>query len=1039
MLQYLVHLSLRFRGIVLVLASLALAYGAFRAFHAKLDVFPDFVQPQAVIQTEAPGLSPEQVEALVTQPVEGVVGGVTDVESVRSQSIQGLSIVTVVFHEDADVFTTRQMLTEQLSAVVGDLPDGVGSPKLTPLTSSTMDLLKLGLVSDSKSLMELRAFADWTLRPRLQAVPGVASVGTMGGEVRQLQIQIDPDRMIALNLSIDDVLTAARQATGALGAGFIETDNQRIILQNEGQSLQPEQLGNVVVRRRAGSIIRLSDVAEVVVAPEFKYGDAIIQGRPGVLVKLLSQYGANTMEVTEAVEEALADMQPAFEAENIVVYPRIHRPATFIENAIHHVTAALYTGGILVAAVLILFLFNWRTAFISLTAIPLSILVAIVILDRFGVSLNTITLGGLAIAIGDVVDDAIIDMENIYRRLRENRSLGNPKSLVQTVLDASMEVRSAVVYATLVVVLVFIPVLTMSGLQGRMFAPLGFAYIAAILASLVVALTVTPALSLILLPHATQRPTEPLVLRAMKRGYDALIRRLIHLPGVTITGFIVLFLGAVGLLTGFGEEFLPEFREGHFVLQVSAAPGTSLTSMMRLGGLISEDLLENVVVDGQRVIDTVEMQAGREELGEDPWGPHRGELHVELKPNVPGDDQAIAQQEIRELLSHYPGITYEVLTFLGDRISETISGETSSVVISLYGNDLDALDVSANEVARQISPVPGATDVRVASPPGAPEMRIQLRADRLAQLGFKPVDVLAGIQTAFQGTRVAQTYKGNQVTDVVVILPPELRDAPESIGALSLKNEEGTYVPLKELADFTPQTGRYMVLHDGGRRRQAVTCNVQGRDLAGFVDDAKRAVAKVRLPPRVYAVFGGAAETQAEARNELLLHSGIAGIGILLLLATVFRRPRNLLLVLLNLPFAMVGGVIAIALTGSSLSIGSIVGFVTLFGITMRNSVMMISHFEHLIDHEGETWGLDAAVRGARERFVPVLMTALVTGLGLLPIALGSGEVGREIEGPLAIVILGGLCTSTALTLLVLPTLALRFGRFEKDAGTDAR
>jgi len=1030
MLQYLVHLSLRFRGIVLVLASAALVYGAFRAYHAKLDVFPDFVQPQAVIQTEAPGLSPEQVEALVTQPVEGVVGGVTDVESVRSQSIQGLSIVSVVFREQADVFTTRQMLTEQLSSVAGELPDGVGPPKLTPLTSSTMDLLKLGLVSDTKNLMELRAFADWTLRPRLQAVPGVASVGIMGGDVRQLQIQIDPERLMALNLSMDDVMAAARRATGALGAGFIETDNQRITLQSEGQALEPEQLGQSVVRRRAGSVVRLSDVAKVVVAPEVKFGDALVQGRHGVLVKLLSQYGANTMEVTEAVEEALADMQPAFEAEDVMVYPRLHRPATFIEHAIHHVTAALYMGGILVAAVLVLFLFNWRTAFISLTAIPLSILVAIVILDELGVSLNTITLGGLAIAIGEVVDDAIIDMENIYRRLRANHSLGNVRSAIQVVLDASMEVRSAVVYATLVVVLVFIPVLTMSGLQGRMFAPLGMAYIAAILASLVVALTVTPALSLILLPGATRTPREPLVLRAMKRGYESVIRRLIRVPVLTGTASVVLFLGALGLLRGFGEEFLPEFREGHFVLQVSTAPGTSLTSMMRLGELISRDLLEHVVVNDQQVLDTVAMQSGRAELGEDPWGPHRGEFHVELKPNVPGDAQAVAQQEIRELLSHYPGITYEVLTFLGDRISETISGETSSVVISLYGNDLDALDTSALDVAHQLSTVPGATDVRVGSPPGAPEMRIQLRADRLTELGFSSVDVLAGIQTAFQGTRVAQTYQGNQVTDVVVMLPAALRESPEAIGSLSLRNDEGLYVQLDELADFTSQTGRYMVLHDGARRRQVVTCNVQGRDLAGFVDDARRAVAGVKLPARVYAVFGGAAETQGEARNELLLHSGIAGIGILLLLATVFRNRRNLLLVLVNLPFAMVGGVIAVALTGSSLSIGSIVGFVTLFGITMRNSVMMVAHFEHLVDHEAQTWGFETAVRGAQERFVPVLMTALVTGLGLLPIALGSGEVGREIEGPLAIVILGGLCTSTVLTLLVLPTLALHFGRF---------
>lgn len=1034
MLRLLVQLSLRFRGIVLVLATAALVYGGYKAFHAKLDVFPDFVQPQAVIQTEAPGLSPEQVEALVTMPVEGAVGGITNVESVRSQSIQGLSIVTIVFRESTDVFTSRQMLTEQLGTVANDLPDGAGPPKLTPLTSATMDLLKIGLVSDSKSLMDLRAFADWTLRPLLQAVPGVASVGIMGGEVRQLQIQLDPNRLLALGLNLDDVLAAARQATGVQGAGFIETENQRVILQTEGQSPDPQQLGNVVVRQKEGSIVRLQDVANVTVAPEPKFGDALIQGRPGVLVKLLSQYGTNTMEVTEAAEKALAEMEPIFRSENIHVYPQLHRPATFIENAIHHVTASLYTGGILVAIVLVLFLFQWRTAFISLIAIPLSILVAIVVMDYFGVTLNTITLGGLAIAVGEVVDDAIIDMENIYRRLRENRVLAKPRPLMQVVLDASMEVRSAVFYATFVVVLVFVPVLTMSGLQGRMFGPLGVAYILAILASLLVALTVTPALSMILLPRATQRSAEWPLLRVLQGGYKGVVRRFMPWPKSTLVVSAAFFLASLALLTSFGEEFLPEFREGHFVLQVSTVPGTSLPAMMHLGELISKDLQENVIVKGRPVIDTVGFQAGRAELGEDPWGPHRSELHVELKPDVPGEAQAEAQKQMRELLSRYPGITYEVLTFLGDRISETITGETSNVVISLYGNDLDALDRSAALVAGTVSALSGATDVRVASPPGAPHMIARLRWDRLRQFGFRPLEVLAAIQTAFQGTRVSQTYQGNQVTDVVVILPPELRQDPETIGTMLLRNDEGTHVPLGELADLTPAAGRYMVLHDGARRRQAVTCNVQGRDLAGFVNDAKAAVAGVRLPQGVYTVFGGAAEAQVEARNELLVHSSAAGIGILLLLATVFRQPRNLLLVLINLPFAMMGGVVAVALTGASLSIGSMVGFVTLLGITMRNSVMMISHFEHLVIHEGQTWGFETALRGASERIVPVLMTALVTGLGLLPIALGSGEVGREIEGPLAIVILGGLCTSTSLTLLVLPTLALRFGRFLKTS-----
>ena len=1035
MLQRLVDLSLRFRGVVMVLAALVVAYGVYVTMHAKLDVFPDFVQPQATIQTEAPGLSPEQVEALVTRAVEGTVNGVPDLESVRSQSIEGLSIVNVVFNEGTEIFTARQMLTERLTALSGELPDGVKAPKLQPLTSATMDLLKIGLVSKTRTPMELRAFADWILRPRLRAVSGIASVGVMGGDVRQLQIQVSPEQLLAHDLALQDVLAAARQATGALGAGFIETDNQRVVLQTEGQALTPEQLGEVVVTRAQGVTVRLKDVARVIVAPEPKFGDATIQGGPGVLVKLLSQYGSNTMEVTEAVERALEEMKPAFDAEDIQVYPRLHRPATFIETAIHHVRIALFLGGILVVLILFLFLLNLRAAFISITAIPLSLLVAVIILDWFGVTLNTITMGGLAIAIGAVVDDAIIDVENIFRRLRANQGSATPRSVMRVVLDASLEVRSAVVYATFVVVLVFVPVLTMTGLQGRMFAPLGMAYILATLASLVVAISVTPALALLLLPAVAGRTGEHWFLRVLKSGYHAVMTRVMHAPRTIMGAGLVLCLAAVVLLATFGGEFLPEFREGHFVLQVSTVPGTSLPEMMRLGQHISQDLLENVTANGQRVIDTVEHQAGREELGEDPWGPHRSELHVELKPDVPGKTQEDVQQQIRDRLAGYPGISYEVLTFLGDRIGETISGETSAVVISLFGDDLDTLDQKAQEIAQVVAGMRGATDVRVASPPGAPQILIQLRPDRLQQLGFQPLEVLAGIQTAYQGTSVAQTYEGNRVFDVAVILAPEYRRDPETVGALLLRNSEGSYVRLGELADLTPRIGRYMVLHDGARRRQAVTCNVAGRDIAAFVAEAKQKVAEVRLPAGVYTVFGGTAEAREEARNEILLHSAVAGIGILLLLATVFRGARHLLLVLANLPFALVGGVLAVALTGGSLSIGSIVGFVTLFGITMRNSVMMISHFEHLVAVEGMTWGSAAALRGASERLIPILMTASVTGLGLLPIALGSGEVGREIEGPMAIVILGGLVTSTVLNLLILPTLALRFGRFVPAVG----
>ena len=1029
MLRSIVEHSLRFRGIVVVLACVFVGYGYFVTQRAKLDVFPEFVQPQVTVQAEAPGLAPEQVEALVTRPIEGVLNGVGNLESIRSESIQGLAVVTAVFKEGTDIYIARQMLAENLVQLSGQLPAGVRAPTMSPLTSSTMDLLKYGLLSDKMTPMQLRTFADWVVKPRLLSVQGVAGVKVFGGEVRQIQVQVRPERLIALNLSLQDVLSVASASTGVRGAGFIETSAQRIVLQTEGQALTPEQLGEVVVTQRGGQSVRLKDVANVVEAGAPKFGDALIMGKPGILMTTASQYGANTMEVTIGVERALEDLKPVFQSEGIQYVPALHRPATFIETAIHNMKSSLLLGTILVVVVLFLFLLDLRTAFISFTAIPLSLLAAVIVLDHFGQTLNTMTLGGLAVAIGVVVDDAIIGVENILRRLRENLDLPQPRPLFEVVLEASLEVRSPVVYATFIVALVFLPVLTMSGLQGRFFGPLGTAFILAIMASLGVALTVTPALCLMILsrvkPHA-----EPGYIALLKRFHRRLLERVSRMPRRIIGGALLLFLAAVATVPFFGNEFLPDFREGHFVLQISMAPGTSMAESLRVGGLISQELLKNPHIQ------TVEQQVGRAEMGEDTWGPHRGEFHVELKP-VAGADQASIQDEIRDTLSEFPGIQFQVLTFLGDRIGETISGETAKVVINVFGDDLDVLDEKANEISTALSAVPGAADVQVAAPPGAPRLVIRLRPERVMQFGFRPLEILEAIEATHQGMVVAQTYDGNKVSDVLVILAPADRRNPETVGSLLLSNAQGTRLPVRELADVFLTSGRDSILHDGARRRQTITCNPSGRDVASFVADAQQQItAKVKLPPGVYLEYSGAAQEQAKARQELLIHSLIAGVGIVMLLAIVFRNGRNLLLLLVNLPFALIGGVLAIFLDGwftkghATMSLGTLVGFVTLFGITMRNSILMISHFEHLVRTEGMSWGLEAAVRGASERLLPILMTALVTGLGLLPLALGSGEAGREIEGPMAVVILGGLVTSTLLNLIVLPTLALRFGRF---------
>lgn len=1037
MLNHIVHFSLKFRGIVVTLACVPVGYGIYVAAHAKLDVLPNFVPPEVSVETEAPGLSPEQVEILVTRPLENAINGLGNMEALRSESISGLSTITAVFKEGTDILVDRQMLNERLGVAAGDLPSGVKRPTMSPLMSATMDLLKIGLVSDKLSPMELRTLADWTVKPRLLSVPGVAHCIVFGGEVRQLQIQVHPDRLMAYGLSISDVLNAAQLSTGVTGAGYIENANQRVLIQTEGQALSAADLGQVIVARHDGQSVRLKDVATVTDAGAPKFGDSLIQGRPGVFMATASQYGANTEDVTLAVEAALREMQPIFDREGVQLYSRLHRPATFIENSLRNIRHSLYLGGILVAVVLFLFLGHFRSAFISIMAIPLSLLTAVIVLDFFNVTLNTITLGGLAIAIGAVVDDAIIDVENIFRRLRENRSLPTPRHPFLVVLDASLEVRTAVVYATFIVALVFLPVLTMTGLQGAFFAPLALSYIIAIMASLGVALTVTPALCLMLFGqgHDTDEPRFQAWIKSHYHRWLALVAR--HpLPVLGI--LVVLCLaGLAPLLTFGGGDLLPAFREGHFVLQVQAIPGTSLPEMLRIGREICKQVLAlpNVA--------TIEQQVGRAEQGEDTWEPNRCEFHVELKPDVPGKEQAKLMDQIGDILDGFPGIQAEVVTFLGDRISETITGETAPVVANVYGDDLDVIDQKAQEVAQVLRTVPGSAGVEVKSPPGAPRLAVRLRPDRLTQLGFRPVEVMDAIETAYEGSVAAQVHAGSQVIDVNVLLDQASRREPEQVGSLLVRNADGVVMPLRDLADVYLSTGRYDILHDNASRRQVVTCTPQGRDVSSFVADAKQQVAaKVNFPKGVYVVFGGAAEQAAAAQRQLLLNSAIAGVGILILLIVVTGNWRNLLLILANVPFALVGGVLAVWLTNkfggsdsAGLTIGSLVGFVTLFGITTRNSIMMISHFEHLVDKEGVTWGPEAAVRGASERVIPILMTALVTALGLLPLALGTGEAGREIEGPMAIVILGGLVTSTLLNLLVLPTLSLRFGKFERVTG----
>jgi CzcA family heavy metal efflux pump len=1026
MLNAIVRFSLRFRGVIIALACALLGYGLYTLSRATYDVFPEFAPPQVVIQTEAPGLAAEQVEVLVTQPIENAINGVAGIESLRSGSIQGLSVITVTFRPGSDIYRDRQVVAERLASLGGQLPEGIRAPVMTPLTSSTSVVLAVGSTSDQRSLMELRTIADWTVKQRLLAVPGVAKAVVFGGEVRQLQIQVQPDRLLQYNLALEDVLRVAREATAIRGAGFIDTANQRIILQTEGQSLTPDQLAQVALVHHNGVSVTLGDVARVVEAPEPPIGAAAILGHPGVILMVSAQYGANTMQVTQKVEEALTGLRSVLSAQGVVLHPDLFRPANFIQTAIHNVRSSLLIGAVLVVVVLFLFLFNFRTAAISCTAIPLSLLTAVAVLEYLGFSLNTMTLGGLAIAIGEVVDDAVIDVENILRRLRENRHKEYAQPAFRVVLDASIEVRSAVVYATFTVALVFIPILTMSGLAGRLFAPLGLAYIFAILASLLVALTVTPALCLVLLSRGRLQEQEPPVVRWLKERYHAVLLQVERSPRAVMGGVGLFTVAGLATLALFGGEFLPELSEGHFIVHMSAVPGTSLQESLRLGRQVTLELLKIPYVR------SVAQRVGRAEKADDTLGTQDSEFEVDLRPIQREEEAELAQSEIRQALLRFPGVNFAVNTFLTERVEETLSGYTAAVVVNIFGNDLDVLDNEAQAVARVLDGIPGAADIQVQSPLGAPQLVLRLRKENLMRWGFAPVAVLDAIRTAYQGDDVGQIYDGNRVFDVAVILAPQARQTIADVGALPLRNSAGPYVHLRQLADLYETSGRYIVLHEGARRVQTVTCNVAGRDLSSFVADAKRQIhSTIALPAGTYIEFTGTAAAQAQSLRDLLMHSVLAGVGIVLLLSIVMGNVRNLLLVLVNLPFALVGGVLAVFASGGWLSIGSMVGFVTLFGITLRNSIMLISHYEHLIAVEDMTWGLEAAMRGASERLAPILMTALVTALGLLPLAIGSGAPGREIEGPMALVILGGLATSTALNLLVLPTLALRYGRFE--------
>ncbi len=954
--RWLVAWCVRRRVVVTILAAAFLVVGLWQASKTPVDVFPEFVPAQVSIQAEAPGFTPDQVETLVTRPIEAAVNGAQALAALRSESIAGLSAVSLDFKPGTDPQRAHQDIAERLARVAGALPEGVGAPKLSPLTSSTMDVLKLGLVSDKLDRFALRDLADWSLKPQLLAVPGVARVNVFGGDVRQLTISPDLAKLEAYGITLAELADAARAALALRGAGFVDLEAQRVLIESPVPAPDPAVLAAAVVTVRSGVPLKIGDLATVEISAALRAGDALVQGRDGVLLTISSQFGANTLDVTRALEAALADIVPRLTAQGITVYPALHRPATFIERALGNLRDGLALAAVIVLVVLFAFLRDVRAALISFVTIPLSLVAATLVLARFGYTLNAMTLGGFAVAIGVLVDDAIIDVENIMRRLRENAALANPRPRADVVRDASLEIRSPVIFATLAVVALFVPVYFISGVQGEFIGPLALAFIAAVLASLVTALTVTPALGALLLP--SQRAEAAWIARlrrAQARTAVWVSERFTAVAAVLVAAFAAALLW----LPFLGGQFMPEFEEGHFVVQASSAlPGTSFDEMLRVGRRVSAEILALPYVA------TIEQQIGRAELGEDTWGPNRSEFHVELKPE-PGIDQSEAEEAIRKIVESYPGLRTEVVTFLGDRFSESLTGETAAVVVNVFGDDLDALDATGARIAAALGGVAGIVDLQYERQSATPEVLVRPRAELLASHGVTRRDLLEALQTAFAGLKVGETFAGARTVDAVVLLPGAERNRIDSVGRLTVQSPFGP-VRVDQLADVAPAVGRSQVRHLDGQRRVAITFNVAGRDLQGTVAAARERIAALgALPPGLFVRFAGEAEAERQARIEIVLFAALALVAVVLILHLAFRRRAYPWLVVVNLPFSLLGSIAAVGFTGIGLSLGTLVGLVTVFGVSSRNSILLLAHYEHLLDVDGLPWNRATALRGA--------------------------------------------------------------------------
>lgn len=1007
-------MSLRTRILVVAIAATIMVLGVVTMPDTKLDVFPQFAPPHVEVQTEAPGLSTEEVESLVTVPLENVLTSTPYMETIRSKSVLGLSSVVLYFEDGTDLNLARQQVQERVAHLSGRLPATAHPPVILPSLSSTSRVLKIGMSSESFTQMEISEIAKWTVRPRLMAVPGVANVAIWGQRDRQFQVMVSPQELAVHDVSLDQVIAAARNATSLEGGGYMDTPNQRLAIRHTSAIRDTKDLANAVVKTSDGAALKLGDVAEVQIGSPLAIGDAVINEGTGILLIVEMYPWGNTLDVTRGVEAALKLLEPGLEG--IEVDSTIFRPATFIERSLGNLTHALILGCLLVVAVLVTFLMDWRAAFISLLAIPISLVVAIFIIRALGQTVNTMVIAGLAIALGSLVDDAIIDVENISRRLRLNRALAKPRSVQSVILKASLEVRSAILHATVIVILVFVPIFFLDGLAGSFFRPLAQAYILSTVASLGVAVTLTPALCLILLARPTNDRGEPRLTAYLKSMYRRALGGLSGRPYFA-SGIISLALIATVISISFlGEGFLPKFQETDFLMHWVEKPGTSIEAMRRITIRASRELLE---VEGVRNFGA---HIGRAEVADEVVGPNFTELWISIDPEVDFEDTVA---KVQEVVDGYPGLQRDLLTYLSERIKEVLTGASASVVVRIFGPELGGLTESADTVMAAMREVSGVTDLRMEAQSFVPQIKVEMRPDAGALYGITEADIRKAERAFISGIKVGETYSGQRITDVVIWGKQEVRSDLAALGDILIEAPTGLRVPLKEVAEVAIVPTPNMIRREGGSRRIDVTCNVSGRDLGTVAREIEEKVKALTFESEYHPEFLGEYAARQQARNRLIAMSIFALVAILLVLQSDFQDMRLVLMVFLSLPFALVGGVIGAFLGGGTLSLGSLVGFVAVFGIAARNGIMLVSHCRHLELEEGLPFGAELVIRAAEERLSPILMTSLATGLALLPIAMGGNKPGYEIEFPMSLVIIGGLVTSTVLNLFLLPSLYL--------------